>query len=63
VQGQPNRSPWLAADSGAFVTHGLIGALDWSYGSPDSTSGDENRPLTFHPQYTAALHEVWTAQH
>jgi len=42
--------------------HGLAGALYWSYGNPDSTPGDENPVLTFHPQYGRVLREAW-AEH
>lgn len=38
---------------------GLAGALYWSYGNPDSTAGDENPVLTFHPQYGRILREAW----
>ncbi len=39
--------------------HGLAGALYWAYGNPDSTSGDENPALTYHPQYGQILREAW----
>ena len=42
--------------------HGLAGALYWPYGNPDSTPGDENPPVIFHPQYAEILREVWTGQ-
>ncbi len=41
---------------------GLAGALYWSYGNPDSTAGDENPSLTFHPQYGRILRETWATQ-
>lgn len=39
--------------------HGLAGALYWSYGSPDSTAGDECPALTFHPRYGGILADVF----
>jgi len=42
--------------------HGLAGALYWSYGNPDSTAGDENPALTFHPQYGRILKEGWAGE-
>jgi len=42
-----------------LAEHGLAGALYWAYGNPDSTEGDENPPLTFHPQYARVLRDAW----
>lgn len=39
--------------------HGLAGALYWHYGNPDSTAGDENPALTFHPEYGRVLLGAW----
>lgn len=41
--------------------HGLAGALYWPYGNPDSTPGDENPALIFHPRYAHILQETWGA--
>lgn len=42
-----------------LANQGLAGALYWAYGNPDSTAGDENPALSFHPQYGRTLREVW----
>ena len=41
---------------------GLSGALYWAYGNPDSTPGDENPALVFHPRYAEILKRVWSPE-
>ena len=46
-----------------LASHGVAGALYWAYGNPDSTAGDENPALTFHPQYARILKDAMAPPH